>query len=590
MHPFLNLPLAQQTAPLSTAASAPGRAATRVVVAATKPASDRQTAATSPAELQTVTTAPASPSYHFEPEKWLRTYRAENLILGVGLFVVVLATGWMLARVFRTVLERHRLTRALRLGTLAIAIYVLMLVWHPWLLRDRYDYGAITLHCAFVAAMLLVALRLLDRLAIVPILTRGGKLPLPRFIHQILLLILYLFAGLSYCSWAFGLNIDKFLAGSAVISIVLGLALQETLGNFFSGMVMQASSPFQVGDWIDCAGVEGRVVDMTWCTVTLHTLEDNYVLIPNAVIAKERIVNYHIPTPATARNVTIGLEYDLAPNEARKVLAAAAAESEGVLADPPPLVLLEDFADSAITYRIKFWIDAPQRHALIENAVRSNAWYRLKQAGYGIPFPIRTVEFVSLDKKQARLQEHDRLDRIRVLRDTALLAALSDEQRTVLAEDTRYIALAAGQILFRQNDPGDSFFILCDGTVEMSVTLPGGKEAQLAAIPAGNFFGEYSAVTGHPRPTTARALTDIQCLEITRQHLHALFIADPTLMTRISEVVSQRQTQREEKLRDLGAREPAAPQGTQPTTVLDRMKKLFGSVGKLGTTGTKPPS
>jgi len=588
MHPLLNLnfPLAQRTAvEAATATSAPASApATRAAATAANSMENGKSKMENP-----VVAVPASP-YHFEFEKWVGYYRVDMLLSGVAVFILTLAAGWMLSRLFRAVLDRNRLTRALRLGTLALATYFMMFAWHPKLMIDAYDYGAISLHYAFFAAMLLVVLRLVDRLAIVPILTRGGKLPLPRFIHQILLIVLYLFTALSYCSWAFGLNIDKFLAGSAVISIVLGLALQETLGNFFSGMVMQASSPFQLGDWIECNGVEGRVVDMTWRAVTLLTLEDNYVLIPNAMIAKERIVNYHTPTKATARNIRIGLDYDIPPNDARRVLASAAAETEGVLPDPAPIVLLDDYADSAITYRIKFWIDNPRGHALVEHAVRTNAWYRLKQAGYSIPFPIRTIEHTSLDRKQARTRERDRQERILVLRDTPLLATLSQEQCEMLADDTRDLALAAGQILFRQNDPGDSFYILRTGTVESTINLPDGRPSPLETIAAGNFFGEESAVTGQPRPVTIRAVTDIRCLEITRQHLHALFVADPALMTKISEVVTQRQAEREAKLSDIGAKMQAATTGAQPASVLDRMKKLFGSVGKLGVTGTKPPS
>src|SRR6185503_4525029 len=105
-------------------------------------------------------------------------------------------------------------------------------------------------------------------------------------------IVLASFALLIFGSIAFGWDINAFLAGSAVVSIVLGLALQESLGNFFSGLVMQASPPFAIGDWIICGAHEGRVVDMTWRAVTIHTNEDNFILIPNATVAKAEIVNY----------------------------------------------------------------------------------------------------------------------------------------------------------------------------------------------------------------------------------------------------------------------------------------------------------
>ena len=123
----------------------------------------------------------------------------------------------------------------------------------------------------FAAVMVYACLRVIDSLIVTPLLTRRGKSPMPRFLRQIIIGVLVVFAVLIFGSSAFGWDIDKFLAGSAIVSIVLGLALQESLGNFFSGLVMQASPPFSVGHRIKCAGFEGDVVDMNWRAVTLQT-------------------------------------------------------------------------------------------------------------------------------------------------------------------------------------------------------------------------------------------------------------------------------------------------------------------------------
>ena len=104
--------------------------------------------------------------------------------------------------------------------------------------------------------------------------------------------------------------------------------------------------------------------------VTIHTPEDNYVIMPNGTIATEQIVNYHAPTRVTARTVGVGLEYDLPPGEAVAVLKAAALETTGVAASPEPYVYLDEFADSSINYIVKFWISEPSLHKKIEHHVR----------------------------------------------------------------------------------------------------------------------------------------------------------------------------------------------------------------------------
>ena len=509
-------------------------------------------------------------------DRWIRLPSAQRGFTSASTLVLVLLLGFVLSRMLRNLLEKYQLVRAVRWATIAIALYLALIALHPLRMIDTHDIVTLAVHKIFAAILCLVAIRLVDRILIVPLLTRGGKVPVSRFIHQIIIVVVTLFVTMAYASWAFHIDLTSILAGSAVISIVLGLALQETLGNFFSGMVMQASSPFQIGDWIEVSSVEGRVVDMTWRTVTLHTNDDNYVLIPNGVVAKERIVNYHAPSRSTARTVKIGLEYEIAPNEAKRVLKEAALESDGVLHDPEPQVLLSDYGDSAIVYTVKFWIDHPSRHTPIENAVRVNAWYRLKQAGYNIPFQITTVELVDLHKKQQLQRETAEAERLKAIRKLPLFAQLNSEQMQKLAADSHDIELAAGQVIFRQNDAGDSLFVLVEGCVNVHTLTADGKEIEVSTIDAGSHFGELSAMTGQPRPTTIKAKTDLKAIEITRDHLKDLFASDPNLMTHMSAVIAQRQAERDAQLQKLGAKSDASQ--NHPQSVLDKMKGLFNAL------------
>ncbi|HVX83984.1 MAG TPA: mechanosensitive ion channel family protein [Phycisphaerae bacterium] len=517
--------------------------------------------------------------YHIG-QGWVKIYSLQTGLSGASTLAGMLMATWVITRIFRRVLDRYRLMRVVRNGAAALTVYTTLFALHPYLMVDPKDLVAVIIHRVFVAVMLLVAIRLVDRLVIIPLLTRGGKVTLSKFIHQIILVIFSVFVAAGYCSWAFGLDISSFLAGSAVISIVLGLALQETLGNFFSGMVLQASLPFQAGDWIQIGDVEGRVVEMTWRAVTVQTNEDNYVLIPNGTVAKEQIVNYHAPSTSTARSVVIGLEYDLPPNDARRVLLEAVRETEGVLDKPEPVVLLDDYADSAINYKVKFWINVPQKHRTIENAVRVNAWYRLKRAGYGIPFPMRTVEFVDLDKKSARQREEAEKHRLTAISRNPLFASLNEEQRAKLARDADEITLGAGQVVYRQGETGDSMFLLLDGSVDVFLQLQDGRHLDVGDIDAGSFFGELSVMTGAPRPRTIRAKSDIRALEITGRHLQELFASDPTLMERISAVIARRETEQAEQARKLGERPAAASQSATQHSVLDRMRRMFTLRGR----------
>jgi small-conductance mechanosensitive channel/CRP-like cAMP-binding protein len=541
--------------------------------AATQPAPPTPTEA-----LTAKTVASEAPGYWQAPwQKWLHFYDYEIAIRAITTLAALVLSWWVLNRIFRGVLQKYKLQRSTALGAVAAIAYFTILAAHPLLMTTANDIIAVTIHKLFVAILVLVGIRYVDRLLVIPLLTRLAGGPPSRFIHQIILSVISIFAAAGYCSWAFGIEVGSLVAGSAVISIVIGLALQETLGNFFSGMVLQASVPFQAGDWIQIGTVEGKVVEMTWRAVTLITNAGNYVLMPNSSVAKEQIINYHCPTLAMAANVAVGVDYAVPPNDAKRVLIQAAKDTPGVLADPAPSVALASFDDSSISYKVYFWIDQPPKHGAIEQAVRVNIWYRLNQAGYGIPFPIRTVEYTNLDRKQAAAKQSAHGSRVEVVKRSPLFSEMAPELQEKLAAETRGYDMAAGQVFYRQGEAGSSLFILEKGSVEITWKAEGAdaKEVHIADFEAPAVFGEVSAMTGQPRAATYRAKTETRVIEVDRNHLQGLFSQDPKLAEHISQLVAERQTQRDELLKKAGASHAGPNPQAQDQTVLDRMKRLF---------------
>jgi small-conductance mechanosensitive channel/CRP-like cAMP-binding protein len=536
-----------------------------------------EAAKTVPASQPTTAPAPPVPPYDFFGV-WIEPMGYGDYIRAMVAFGVALLLGLLLLVLFRRWVVRFKLTNAMIVGLCTTACFVGVYAYayrYPLWSPKSSDPVVYWIDRVAAALMTFVLLRFVDRLVLVPILTRGGRVPLTRFVHQISNIVLAIFAVLIFGSKAFEWDITTFLAGSAVVSIVLGLALQETLGNFFSGLVMQASPPFQVGDWIVIDKHEGRVVDMTWRAVTLHTDDDNFVSLPNATVSKAEITNYHAPSIATARNVDIGLEYDLPPLDAIEVLSRAAAETEGVQSNPPPEVQLKNFADSAVVYEVKFWITNPAKHEDVENAFRLNAWYRLKEKGYGIPYPMRTVEHVNLERKSAKSQLAAIERRAKVFDAVPLLAPLSGEQKRRLAASANDVALAPGQVLFRQDDSGDSFYIIWKGSVDVMRSIEGGGEKKLATLGVGDFFGEMSALTGQPRTATIRAATPFWGVQIEKADLMELFHADPSIMEKMSEVVAKRNAEREALIQGAMAAPVAEAAVTQQRSILARMKRFF---------------
>ena len=149
---------------------------------------------------------------------------------------------------------------------------------------------------------------------------------------------------------------EKVLATTAVGAVVVGFALQDTLGNLFSGLAIQIEKPFRVGHWVTIGGSDGLVSEVTWRATKIRTKAGNFMVVPNSVVAKETITNYSEPTHDTRIEVEVGAAYDTPPNQVKEVIARALRAEPMFVATREPEILIADFADSAITYRVRVWI------------------------------------------------------------------------------------------------------------------------------------------------------------------------------------------------------------------------------------------
>jgi len=275
--------------------------------------------------------------------------------------------------------------------------------------------------------------------------------------------------------------------------------------------------------------------------------------------------------------VTVGLHYDHPPLQARALLKSTALETEGVAPTPEPYIFLESFDDSAITYVVKFWITEPAAHRKIETMVRTNIWYRLKEKGFSIPFPTRTVEHIHMEKKQRNQAAASAEERYQALKDLWLFAPLSEEEKRKLAAGATDLFLAHGQVLFRQNDSGDSLYVIRGGEVEVLVNQPDGSQTRVATLKEGDFFGEMAALTGEPRTATIRAVNELSCVEIDKADLSVIFSADPATMDKISHLIAERSAHRIAKVKeaaDAASREEVVK--TEQKSLLGRMLRFFG--------------
>jgi CRP-like cAMP-binding protein len=316
--------------------------------------------------------------------------------------------------------------------------------------------------------------------------------------------------------------------------VVVGFALQDTLGNLFAGLAIQIERPFRVGQWIRIGDFEGKVAEVTWRATKLLTKAGQFVIVPNSAMSKDAILNYSEPTSPTRIEVDVGASYDVAPNDVKRALHEALDNAPLVLREPAPDVILEDFAASAITYRVRFWIDDYGRDTAARDQVRTNIWYTFGRRGIEIPYPIQ-VEY-SRDAPGPR-SDDDVRDAAARLGGIDLFNALDEAERTHLARDGRERLFGAGERVVRQGDEGESMFVVLGGRVRVTIE-PSGRE--VAVTGAGGVFGEMSMLTGDPRTATVTAATDARLLEITAAQFRDVALGRPALVDQVSAIVSAR--------------------------------------------------
>jgi small-conductance mechanosensitive channel len=359
---------------------------------------------------------------------------------------------------------------------------------------------------------------------------------------------------------------DKLLTTSAVGAVVVGFALQDTLGNAFAGLGIQSEKPFRVGHWIRVGTFEGRVAEVTWRATKLHTKSGNFVVVPNNIIAKEAITNYSEPSIPTRVELDIGASYLSTPADVKAGIAEALQQVPRVLQTPTPDALLHSFDGSAITYRVRFWIADYEFDDEAKDEVRTAIFYAFARRGIEIPWPIEVGYEREWPEPDAATKQSERE---RVLAGVDLFSRLTAEHIRAVAAASAIRIYGNGEAIVRQNEPGQSMFIVCSGRAVVVVD-PGRRE--VAAIEKGGYFGEMSLLTGDPRSASVIARGDTSVLELDAEVFRTIGAADPQAVEQIGLAAVARRAQLTQ-IRDAAR---TAVVADAPATFLGRMKKFRG--------------
>ena len=187
----------------------------------------------------------------------------------------------------------------------------------------------------------------------------------------------------------FGIDIGPMLAGLGIAGFVLGFALQDTLSNFAAGLMIMAYRPFDVGDVVSAAGVQGKVDSVSLVSTVITTLDNQVLILPNNKVWGDVINNV---TAQNTRRVDLvfGIGYGDDAEKAQRIMLEVLADNEMVLDDPEPVVRLHELADSSVNFVCRPWCRTDDYWEVYWD-VTETVKQRFDAEGVSIPFPQRDV-------------------------------------------------------------------------------------------------------------------------------------------------------------------------------------------------------
>jgi small-conductance mechanosensitive channel/CRP-like cAMP-binding protein len=339
-----------------------------------------------------------------------------------------------------------------------------------------------------------------------------------QIISDLLAGAIYTATGLAVINFVFGVPIGGLIATSGVIAIVLGLALQSTLSDVFSGIAMGLEHAYKPGDmlWVE-GGIEGQVLQIGWRSTQIATLQTSVAVVPNSVIAKSRLENRSAPTPVRSVSVNVGVDANADPRRCIAALTAAAKAARIPLASPKPVVACTGLQGDGNLYQVRFTVGFSRDIEPARTEMLSLIHRHLRHAGIGLgvqgiaPLPAASCPALA-----------------DIMAESDLFGQLAPDERGLFAEHFAAETYDAGGTLVQQNEMPRAVLLISGGTVELTRKDANGTRLLMRASP-GDSICAMAIIAGMPSLFTATALTPVSAYSLDVESIAAALRVKPEL-------------------------------------------------------------
>jgi small-conductance mechanosensitive channel/CRP-like cAMP-binding protein len=360
-----------------------------------------------------------------------------------------------------------------------------------------------------------------------------------KLVQDLLAALVYVTATFAIVADVFDLPVKGLLATSGALAIIIGLALQSSLGDVFSGIVLNIERPYRVGDWIILDDtVQGKVIETNWRATHILTGNQDIAIIPNSVIAKSKLVNCSTPTKIHGASIRVKLEPSLTPAAGRNLLKEVLLGSTHILRTPEPTVTIKDLSAEMIDFELSFTVLDVGAVDQAQNELFDRV-YRAAAAA-GVKFSPRLTgsarKAAPEDKAASGIPE-------RLLAGISLFSTLTAEENAALASQMARKDYKPGEVIVKRGTILQALCIVSDGVLVGSVE-ENGRKIEVIRLAPGDYFGELGLLAGEALNGELTALTRAVIYEISKDALSPLLKARPNMTEELSESLATRQLAR----------------------------------------------
>ena len=321
-------------------------------------------------------------------------------------------------------------------------------------------------------------------------------------------------------AYIWGANVGGLFTALGISSIVLGLTLQNSVGQIISGLLLLFEQPFQLGDWVQTSSARGRVVEVNWRATHIDT-GSGLEIIPNSVLAGQAFVN--LSRPAGGHTITVNATFagTDAPDTVLALLTDVAADLPQLHPDGCPVANAGTSTDYTVTIPVR----SPADDLAARSTFQRWLWYAARRAGLRLDG--LEDDFSTLARREA------------ALRTIAPVLRVSSTDMETLLPSVRMARYGAGESMQRSGEvPGAMSFVV-KGRVRMIVTGKDGEIIPVTTLHQGDFIGQ-TALTREPVTGSAYAIGEVTVLEVDRDTVEQLVFRKPDLLQDLSRAIDER--------------------------------------------------